>query len=216
MYVYVHEQSCPSLCNCMNCSLPGSSFSRQKNWNGLPFPSPGDLHNPGIETGSPALQADSLLSEPPGKPQISNIVHLFMCLLAICMSFSEKFLFRSSDHFLIALFAFLYLAVWVIYIFWKLIPWHLPVHRLSIHFVYGFICCAKVFKFNLALFVYFSICITLGDEYKKNFPAVYFSVLPMFSSRSFIVSGLTFRSLIHFVYDLYMILENVLSSIIYI
>ena len=44
-------------------------FSRQKHWNGLPFPSPGDLPNPGIEPGSPALQADSSPSEPPGKPQ---------------------------------------------------------------------------------------------------------------------------------------------------
>ena len=42
-------------------------FSRQEYWSGLPFPSPGDLPNPGIEPGSPALQADSLLSEPPGK-----------------------------------------------------------------------------------------------------------------------------------------------------
>ena len=40
----------------------------QKHWSGLPFPSPGDLSNPGIKPGSPALQADSLLSEPPGKP----------------------------------------------------------------------------------------------------------------------------------------------------
>ena len=36
---------------------------------GLPLPSPGDLPNPGIETGSPALQADALPSEPPGKTQ---------------------------------------------------------------------------------------------------------------------------------------------------
>ena len=43
-------------------------FSRQEYWSGLPFPSPGDLLDPGIEPGSPALQADSLLSEPPGKP----------------------------------------------------------------------------------------------------------------------------------------------------
>ena len=40
-------------------------FSRQKYWSGLPFPSPGDLPNPGIEPGSPALQADALPSEPP-------------------------------------------------------------------------------------------------------------------------------------------------------
>jgi len=42
-------------------------FSRQECWSGLPFPSPGDLPNPGIELGSPALQADALSSEPPGK-----------------------------------------------------------------------------------------------------------------------------------------------------
>ena len=43
-------------------------FSGQEHWSGLPFPSPGDLPDPGIEPGSPALQADSLPSEPPGKP----------------------------------------------------------------------------------------------------------------------------------------------------
>ena len=46
---------------------PSMGFSRQECWSGLPFPSPGDLPNPGIEPGSPALQADSLPSEPPGK-----------------------------------------------------------------------------------------------------------------------------------------------------
>ena len=43
-------------------------FPRQEYSSGLPFPSPGDLPNPGIEPGSPALQADSLLSELPRKP----------------------------------------------------------------------------------------------------------------------------------------------------
>ena len=43
-------------------------FSRQDYWSGLPFPSPRDLPNPGIEPGSPTLQADALSSEPPGKP----------------------------------------------------------------------------------------------------------------------------------------------------
>ena len=42
-------------------------LSRQEYWSGLPFPSPGDLPDPGIEPGSPALQADSLPSEPSGK-----------------------------------------------------------------------------------------------------------------------------------------------------
>ena len=43
-------------------------FSRQEYWSVLPFPSPGDLPNPGFKPRSPALQADSLQSEPPGKP----------------------------------------------------------------------------------------------------------------------------------------------------
>ena len=47
-------------------------FSRQEYWSGLPFPSPEDLPNPGIKPGSPALQADALPSEPPGKPFCST------------------------------------------------------------------------------------------------------------------------------------------------
>ena len=43
-------------------------FSRQEHWSGLPFPSPEDLHSPGIKPKSPALQATSLPSEPQGKP----------------------------------------------------------------------------------------------------------------------------------------------------
>ena len=42
-------------------------FSRQEYWSGLPFPPPGDLPDPGIEPGSPTLEADGLTSEPPGK-----------------------------------------------------------------------------------------------------------------------------------------------------
>ena len=45
---------------------PSMGFSRQEYWSGLPLPSPGDLPDPGIEPGSPALQADALPSEPPG------------------------------------------------------------------------------------------------------------------------------------------------------
>ena len=44
---------------------PSMGFSRQDCWSGLSFPSPGDLPDPGIEPGSPALQADTLPSEPP-------------------------------------------------------------------------------------------------------------------------------------------------------
>ena len=54
----------------MDCNLLGFSvhgISRQEYWSGLPFPSPGDLPNLGIEPRSPALEADALTSEPPGK-----------------------------------------------------------------------------------------------------------------------------------------------------
>ena len=47
-------------------------FSKQEYWSGLPFLSPGDLPDPGIEPRSPMLQADSLPFEPPGKPQIQS------------------------------------------------------------------------------------------------------------------------------------------------
>ena len=45
-------------------------LSRREYWSGLPFPSPGDLPDIGIEPGSPTLQADALPSEPPGKPPV--------------------------------------------------------------------------------------------------------------------------------------------------
>ena len=48
-------------------------FPRQDYWSGLPFPSPGDLPDGGIKPGSSALQADSLLTEPPGKPRANGV-----------------------------------------------------------------------------------------------------------------------------------------------
>ena len=77
-------QSCPILCNPMDCSLPGSSVHgifQAEYWSGLPFPSPGDLPNPRVKPESPALQEDSLLTELPGKhiftEAISNYPLLF-------------------------------------------------------------------------------------------------------------------------------------------
>ena len=56
------------------CWAPLSmGFSRQEYWSGLPFPSPGDLPDPGIELGFPTLEANALTSEPPGKPKIVTI-----------------------------------------------------------------------------------------------------------------------------------------------
>ena len=62
-------KSCPTLATPWTaaCQVP-LGFPRQEYWSGLPFPSSGDLPNPGIESGSPALPADSLPTEPPGKP----------------------------------------------------------------------------------------------------------------------------------------------------
>ena len=56
------------------CSTPPSKeFSRQEYWSGLPFPSPGGLPHPGIEPRSPTLQADSLPTEPLGKPKNTGV-----------------------------------------------------------------------------------------------------------------------------------------------
>ena len=60
-------------------ALPSMEFSRQEYWSGLPFPSPGDLPDPGIETRSPALQAAALTSEPPGV-ELGNI-NVFLLFL---------------------------------------------------------------------------------------------------------------------------------------
>ena len=59
-------QSCPTLCDPMHFSVHG--ILQEEYWSGLPFPSPGDLPDPGTEPSSPALEADTLTSEPPGKP----------------------------------------------------------------------------------------------------------------------------------------------------
>ena len=78
-------QSCLTLCDPMDCSPRGSSlskgFSRQEDWNGLPFHPPGDLPDPGIKPRSPAFQAYSLPVEAPGKSINSSEAlesHVFM------------------------------------------------------------------------------------------------------------------------------------------
>jgi len=70
-------QSCPALCDPMDYiahQTPLSmEFSRQEYWNGLPFPSPGDLPDPGIKLGSPALQADFYLLSHQVSPDYSYL-----------------------------------------------------------------------------------------------------------------------------------------------
>ena len=70
-------QLCPALCDPVNGTpvrllCPWNSPGK-KYWSGLPFPSPGGLPDQGIEPVSPALQADSLPSEPPGKPFLLSL-----------------------------------------------------------------------------------------------------------------------------------------------
>ena len=67
-------------------------FSRQEYWSGLPFSSPGDLPYPGIEPGSPVLQADSLPSEPPGKPILTGKMpnSALPLIFTSCESFTTK------------------------------------------------------------------------------------------------------------------------------
>ena len=73
-------------------ALWSMGFSRQEYWSGLPFPSPEDLLNPGTEPGSLALQADSLLSEPLGKPCI------YIKYIYIGIDISSIYLYLSINH----------------------------------------------------------------------------------------------------------------------
>ena len=74
-YISKVALSCLTLCDPMDVAYQvplTMGFSRQEYWSGLPFPVPGDISEPGIEPGCPALQTDGLPSEPPGKPMIKK------------------------------------------------------------------------------------------------------------------------------------------------
>ena len=57
---------------------------RQEYWGGLPFPSPGDLPNPGIKSGSPALQADALPPSHQGSPVFSDLHAQYLTIIGYC------------------------------------------------------------------------------------------------------------------------------------
>ena len=77
-------QSCPTLCDPMDSTVHGILQARMLEW--VAFPSPGDLPNSGIELRSPALQADPLPTEQPGKPQtkVEMNVKVAQSCLALC------------------------------------------------------------------------------------------------------------------------------------
>ena len=77
---------------------PSMGFSRQEYWSGLPFPSPGDLPGPGIEPRSPAFQADTLTSEPPGKPWYCQIFFYSRETLFCAYSSEMRELLKSQEY----------------------------------------------------------------------------------------------------------------------
>ena len=85
-----------------SCQAPLSmQFSGQEYWSGLPFPPPGDVPDPGIETRSPALQADSLPTELGGKPLIASPGKAFKgsnyCLIMIVISIKHIIMCKSWE-----------------------------------------------------------------------------------------------------------------------
>ena len=86
-------KSCPTLvtpCTVARQAPVSVGLSRSEYWSGLQFPSPGDLPNPGIKPRSPALQADSLLSEPPEKPLACSLgTSVSPCVLQVLQKYCE-------------------------------------------------------------------------------------------------------------------------------
>ena len=140
------------------------------------------------------------------KPEMNYHILVYLTnLLLIYIWF--QCLFRSSDHFWLGGLFFRYKAVWDICIFWRWIPCRslyyknfLPFCGLSFLFFMVFFAVQKLLcLIRSHLFIFVFISIALWGESKKVFPwFISKCILPMFFPKSFIVSNLTFRSLIYF------------------
>ena len=126
-------------------------FSNQEYWSGLPCPPPGDLPNAGIQPRSPTLQADSLPSEPPGKPKNTGVGSLYLL---------QGFLTQESNQGLLHCRQILHQlrcqGIPCLFIFFLIYCFN--------HFVRGF-CITDIISFSSVLQIIFGVCCFLFTSF---------------------------------------------------
>ena len=155
-------------------------FPRQEYWSGLPFPSPGDLSNPGTEPRSPTLEADSLPSEPAGKPHNNWLIHSFV------HSFTQQVFIKSLN-----MYSYILELYWSIYpimdqkYFKKEIPDSFKKINLNLlpsgNFYIVFTLYLQLFILHLQLFMYHYIVLSIISNLERKYMGRYVEVfLPFY------------------------------------